>query len=115
MRRILAVLMLAAVLAAGARDARSAEAKKFNVLFLNSYDNGYRWSDTILAGIKSAIDQSGLNVDLHIEYMDTKIRYNPQVKMHLYAIYAHKYQQVEFDVIIVADNNGFDFFSAISG
>ena len=83
---------------------------KFNVLFLNSYQYGYKWSDRILDGIKAAFDESGLNVDLNIEYMDTKIRYDQQVKMHLFALYAHKYRNVTFDAVIVSDNNGFDFY-----
>jgi PAS domain S-box-containing protein len=85
-------------------------ARKKNVLYLNSYENGYQWSDTILDGFKSVIAQSGFTIDLHIEYMDTKIRYDQKVKMHLFALYAHKYRNVDFDAIIVSDNNGFDFY-----
>ena len=90
--------------------AQTTGATKFNVLYLNSYQYGYSWSDNILNGIKSVLDNSGLLVDLHIEYMDTKIRYDQQVKMHLFALYAHKYRNVVFDAIIVSDNNGFDFY-----
>jgi PAS domain S-box-containing protein len=85
-------------------------AKKINMLYLNSYEAGYQWSDNILEGIKSVIHKSNLHVDLYIEYMDTKIRYNQEVEKYLFAIYAHKYRNVHFDVIIVSDNNGFDFY-----
>ncbi len=84
--------------------------KKINMLYLNSYENGYQWSDTILEGIKSVTNSSGMNIDLHIEYMDTKIRYDRMVKNYLFAIYAHRYRNVKFDIIIVSDNNGFDFY-----
>jgi PAS domain S-box-containing protein len=90
-------------------SAQTESRKKINLLYLNSYENGYRWSDTILEGIKSVIAESGRNIHLNIEYMDTKIRYDQKVKMHLFALYAHKYRNVEFDLIIVSDNNGFDF------
>lgn len=90
--------------------AQNENKKKINLLYLNSYEYGYQWSDTILEGIKSVLKQSELIIDLHIEYMDTKIRYNQKVKMHLFAIYAHKYRNTVFDIIIVSDNNGFDFY-----
>ena len=95
--------------------AKSENAKKINLLYLNSYENGYHWSDTILDGIKSVVGKSGLNIDLHIEYMDTKLRYDENVKMHLYHIYAHKYRNVTFDIIIVSDNNAFDFYRQFHG
>lgn len=69
-------------------SAQSEDDKKINLLYLNSYENGYQWSDTVLEGIKSILQHSGMNIDLHIEYMDTKIRYDHKVKMHLFAIYA---------------------------
>lgn len=84
--------------------------KKYNLLFLNSYENGYLWSDTIIEGIRSVLIESGRGFDLNIEYMDTKIRYDQKVKMNLFDLYAHKYRNVEFDLIFVSDNNGFDFY-----
>ena len=90
--------------------AQNEKTKKINLLYLNSYENGYQWSDTILEGIKSVINQSKMKIDLYIEYMDTKIRYNQNVEKYLFAIYAHKYRHVNFDAIIVSDNNGFDFY-----
>jgi len=107
---IIAFIIAANMATATAAFAQNDDPRKINLLFLNSYENGYQWSDRILEGIKSVISQSGMNIDLHIEYMDTKIRYNQQVKMHLFAIYAHKYRNVKFDIIIVSDNNGFDFY-----
>ncbi len=107
---IIAVIIALGAWSAASAANRSSNTNKFNVLYLNSYQYGYAWSDTILNGIKDVLDKSGLNVDLQIEYMDTKIRYDQQVKMHLYALYAHKYRNVEFDAVIVSDNNGFDFY-----
>jgi PAS domain S-box-containing protein len=95
--------------------AQSDGRKKINMLYLNSYENGYQWSDTILEGIKSVIAESGRYIDLNIEYMDTKIRYDKKVKGHLFDLYAHKYRNVEFDQIIVSDNNGFDFYLQFQG
>lgn len=107
---IITIIVTIAIGVAGSAFAQAENSKKINMLFLNSYEYGYQWSDTILEGIKSVLSQSELNIDLHIEYMDTKIRYNQKVKMHLFAIYAHKYRNMVFDIIIVSDNNGFDFY-----
>jgi PAS domain S-box-containing protein len=90
--------------------AQTEDRKKYNLLFLNSYENGYLWSDTIIEGIKSVLVENGHGFDLNIEYMDTKIRYDQKVKMNLFDLYAHKYRNVEFDLIFVSDNNGFDFY-----
>ncbi|MEJ2153840.1 MAG: ABC transporter substrate binding protein [Desulfobacteraceae bacterium] len=108
---LLIVILAAAGIAYGSAEASQGEkTKKINMLYLNSYEAGYQWSDTILDGIKSVVHKSGLHIDLYIEYMDTKIRYNHEVEKYLFAIYAHKYRNVHFDVIIVSDNNGFDFY-----
>jgi PAS domain S-box-containing protein len=80
-----------------------------NVFYLNSYSNGYIWSDSLMEGLKSVFAKSEANIALHIEYMDSKQRYDDNVKMSLYGIYAHKYKGIDIDAIIVSDNNAFDF------
>ncbi len=86
-----------------------AEAEKHNVLFLNSYQNGYAWSDDILKGVRDILDSSGLTVDLHIEYMDTKRFQSEKFMDILHSYYAYKYRGYKFSVIIVSDNNALNF------
>ncbi|WP_432736995.1 hybrid sensor histidine kinase/response regulator [Maridesulfovibrio sp. FT414] len=86
-----------------------AESDKYNVLFLNSYQNGYAWSDDILQGVRDVLDSSGLTVDLHIEYMDTKRFQNEAFMDILHSYYAYKYRGYKFSVIIVSDNNALNF------
>ena len=112
---IIAIIAVMSVCWVATAVAQSENTKKINVLYLNSYEDGYQWSDTLLEGIKSVINQSNMKIDLYIEYMDTKIRYNQDVEKYLFAIYAHKYRQSHFDVIIVSDNNGFDFYRKFHG
>ncbi len=107
---IITIVAATAWTCSSAAASQGETAKKINILYLNSYEAGYQWSDNILDGIKSVIHKSNLHIDLYIEYMDTKIRYNQEVEKYLFAIYAHKYRDVHFDVIIVSDNNGFDFY-----
>ena len=49
----------------------------YKVLVINSYHDGYEWSDSIMAGIISVFEDSNVNAELFIEYMDTK-RYAPE-------------------------------------
>ncbi|MCG8567789.1 MAG: PAS domain S-box protein, partial [Desulfobacterales bacterium] len=83
--------------------------EKQNVLFLNSYENGYRWSDSILAGVRSHIQEGGHPVDLRIEYMDSKRHYDAHTEAILLNYYAHKYRETRFQAIVVSDNTAFDF------
>ncbi|MGE4292417.1 MAG: ATP-binding protein [Desulfovibrio sp.] len=90
-----------------------AEAKgiKRRVLLLNSYQNGYAWSDDILDGVRKQFTESGLTVDLQIEYMDTK-RYAPEaVEDALHAYFKAKFANDRFDVIIASDNTALSFMT----
>lgn len=49
-----------------------------SVLFLNSYHEGYKWSDDVLDGIKSELHSDKMNFDLQIEYMDTQRTNDPE-------------------------------------
>jgi len=102
-------LVLIAVAPFGGGENRALASDRLNVLHLNSYQDGYIWSDSLTEGLKSVIGASDLNIALHIEYMDSKQRYDDNVKMSLYGIYAYKYQGINIDAIVVSDNNAFDF------
>ncbi|MHC1710753.1 MAG: PAS domain S-box protein [Solidesulfovibrio sp.] len=80
-----------------------------NVLYFNSYQNGYQWSDEILAGVRSTLEQSAFNVDLQIEYMDSKKYTDPILRSMLHDFYKLKYRNTNFDVILASDNFAFDF------
>ena len=89
-------------------DSNAAEIKK-NVLYLNSYHHGYQWSDHILEGIRNVLNNSQENIDLQIEYLDTKKYSYSHIKNSLFTLYSEKFRKESFDIIIVSDNNGFDF------
>jgi PAS domain S-box-containing protein len=80
-----------------------------NVLVLNSYHPGYGWSDDIIKGIESVLGKLGDNIDIYIEYMDTKMTSDDTHFQNLFRLYLHKYSNSFFDVIIGSDNNAFDF------
>ncbi len=78
------------------------------VLILNSYHQGYQWTDEIMAAIRSEFDNSN-NVELFIEYMDTKHYYSLEYFEMLDNLYAYKYANKKIDLVIIADNFALDF------
>lgn len=86
-----------------------ADKEKKTVLYLNSYHNGYHWSDGLLEGIRTILNESRYKVDLQIEYMDAK-RYDYHlVAGNLYALYKEKFKDKAFDIIILSDNDALNF------
>ena len=86
-----------------------AEKPSKSVLYLNSYHHGYRWSDSIMDGVRSVLDGSRYKIDLQIEYMDAK-RYNyKDVTGMLVRLYKEKFVHEHFDIIIASDNDAFFF------
>ena len=87
----------------------SAEKEKRNVLYLNSYHDGYSWSDRELDGFRSMLEQGPYKIDLQIEYMDVK-KYNyDYIKQRLFPLYSEKFRDEKFDVIVISDNDALNF------
>jgi len=82
---------------------------KRKILYLNSYHNGYAWSDQILQGLREALDKSTLPYDLQIEYMDSKRFYGTSMNNTLATLYREKYKGTSFDVLIASDDNAYQF------
>jgi PAS domain S-box-containing protein len=80
---------------------------KQHVLFLNSYHQGYPWSDNVLEGIRSVLNKE--KVDIHAEYMDTKRMQDDKHFQNLFELYLHKFPEKDFDLIISSDDNAFQF------
>ncbi len=79
------------------------------VLLLHSYHKGLRWSDDITTGVETILNLDDTNVDLHIEYMDTKRVADDIYFEQLLALYRYKFQPTDFDVILTADDDAFYF------
>jgi len=85
--------------------------EKKNVLFLNSYHNGYHWSDGLLEGVRTVLAQSEHKIDLQIEYMDTKKFDYADVSQNLLSLYKKKFKGETFDIIVVSDNDALNFIN----
>ncbi|XPV77312.1 MAG: ABC transporter substrate binding protein [Desulfovibrio sp.] len=82
---------------------------KINVMLLHSYHHGYAWTDSITEGVIEAFDDSGLNISLDIEYMDTKRITSKSYYKFFQRILQYKVTKTAFDVVICADDNALDF------
>jgi two-component system cell cycle sensor histidine kinase/response regulator CckA len=83
--------------------------EKKRVLVLNSYHEGYSWSDNVMAAIRIEFDKANIDAALFWEDMDTK-HYQPEdIFPYLDKLYQVKYRNLSFDVIISSDNNALNF------
>ena len=80
-----------------------------NVLVLHSYHKGLSWDEEIDRGIAAAFSASELSIDVQTEYMDTKRIIDPVYLLKLHDIYAYKFRNRSFDVILCSDNNALNF------
>ena len=80
-----------------------------NILYLNSYHHGYRWSDDITRAIHEVFRADGGRYRIYTEYMDTKRRHSKEMKRHTRSILQLKYPPGFFDLILASDDAAFDF------
>jgi len=84
------------------------ESKK-QVLILNSYHQGNKWTDDETEGIISVLGVSRPGFRIEIEYMDSKKIVGDRYFKQLFDIYSAKYKNIHFDVAIATDDNAFFF------
>ncbi|MEJ2641238.1 MAG: ABC transporter substrate binding protein [Desulfosarcinaceae bacterium] len=115
---IFAGLMMAAlprglVLAAGipvkVEDAAANEAKVSRVLYINSYDRSYKWSNDIEDGLTQRLANADREIELSVEYLDGRRFPGTERNDLLAATLAAKYTGYRHDVVVVSDNFAFDF------
>ncbi|WP_461210453.1 hybrid sensor histidine kinase/response regulator [Desulfocurvus sp. DL9XJH121] len=80
-----------------------------NILYLNSYHDGYSWSDEILDGLRRGL-RGNPGVELQVEYMDLKRYPRAQTMPLLVDLYKQKFQDKRFDLVVVSDNIAFEFW-----
>jgi PAS domain S-box-containing protein len=82
-----------------------------HVLIINSYHKGYPWTDSTIAGIESVLKGGKDNVELHVEFMDTKRGDDKNLFYHLFQHYLSKFESVRLNLVIAADNDAVNFVS----
>jgi two-component system cell cycle sensor histidine kinase/response regulator CckA len=83
--------------------------KRPKILILNSYHQGYRFSDEMTGSFCRKLRQSLPEADIRVEYMDTK-RYEDRRHFELFFSYlSQKYSGERFDLILASDDAAFLF------
>ncbi|SCY70821.1 PAS domain S-box-containing protein [Desulfoluna spongiiphila] len=77
------------------------------VVLLNSYHQGYSWTDGITRSISRAFE--GKNIELQVEYLDSKRRPVAEVAGPVREFLAKKYASQQPHVLVCSDNNALDF------
>ena len=85
----------------------------YKVLALHSYHKGLSWTDSIIQGIEEGFGESGIQVELVHEFMDTKHNSSPEYLNKLAELYLLKYQDSPVDLIISSDDHAFQFLRKV--
>ncbi|MCT4631596.1 MAG: HAMP domain-containing histidine kinase [Firmicutes bacterium] len=80
-----------------------------SILMLNSYHDGYLWSNETKDGLNDALNEKEYDYYLRIEHMDTKNISSDEYWLKLVEHYKYKFDKDEFDLIIAADDNAVKF------
>ncbi|MDM8545208.1 ABC transporter substrate-binding protein [Candidatus Venteria ishoeyi] len=81
------------------------------ILFINSYHQGYAWSDGIIEGVRSVLDNPTLKTQfkqglkLEMIEMDTKRNHDEQFRQKAALRVKNKIESFQPDVVIAADDN----------
>jgi PAS domain S-box-containing protein len=76
-----------------------------HVLILNSYHQGYSWTDGIVEGILEVFNTERINAEIHIENMDTKRVLDPEIWKRRLIQKFEDYPPEYLDLIIISDDN----------
>ncbi|NJK86291.1 MAG: hypothetical protein HC906_10285, partial [Bacteroidales bacterium] len=77
-----------------------------NVLLINSYHEGYGWTDELTEGIKNTLHNK--NINLYVEYLDTKRFHDSSYPKQFLKFIDQKYNDIEFNLLITTDNDALD-------
>lgn len=80
------------------------------VLILHSYHQGLEWTDGITKGIKDVFVKSTHDYSLHFDYLDTKRSFSDDFLKRLADLYSKKTKLIEYNAIIISDNNALTFY-----
>jgi PAS domain S-box-containing protein len=80
-----------------------------HVVIINSYHQGFKWTDEITSAVISAMSAELDNIDFHVEYMDSKRHPEKQFREIFYKSIAPKYKSFRPSIIITSDDNALDF------
>ncbi|MBN9658454.1 MAG: response regulator [Acidobacteria bacterium] len=80
-----------------------------HVVFLNSYHDGYQWSDDILRAIRSSVEGQAFQVEFWTEYMDRKRLSDEESAHAVLTFLTQKYRGRKLDAIVASDDDAIRF------
>ena len=110
MKKFIGIMLCMMLVVSFSAAPTNASYKGKKVLFIDSYHEGYAWSDGITNGIKSVIDGKGMT--LKIERMDTKRNKTEDFKKEAALKMKAVIEDFKPDVVIAADDNASKFLIA---
>ncbi len=81
-----------------------------NVLLINSYHPGYKWSDSIITGIQNEFELNN-SIILNIEYLDSRNQSDDKYRNLIKELIKHKMHKMKFDLIIALDEEALNFIA----
>ena len=103
-------ILLIFVNAADAQGRNQFTAKK--VLVLHSQRETFRWTDKLGTAKKEELAGAPFDIQLYVEYMDTRRFPAGDLFPQLRELYRIKYRHLAFDLILITDNAAFEFLVA---
>ena len=79
------------------------------VLIINAYNQGYKWTDSQTDAIIEGLEASPLRPIYYIEYLDWKRQPSAENLLYQAQLILYKYQKNEIDLIIATDDIGMQF------
>jgi diguanylate cyclase (GGDEF)-like protein len=86
--------------------------KTKHILYINSYHEGYKWSDDIYHTVKATLDSSAIDVTFDALYLDTQRIMDISLDDYYMSIanaYRHKFETEHPDMIVASDDAAFQF------
>ncbi len=82
---------------------------EYTILYINSYSEGYKWSDDIYNGIKYTFFNSPSSISLKLEHLDMQHINDDAYYTKLYELFRSKYSSYTFDMVITSDDSAYRF------
>jgi len=106
----LVLLFFALLLVCSTPAVHAHEVHYKHVLILHSYHPGLPWTDSITAGIETALNESAENLNIHIEYLDTRRYQDPEYISLIYqSLLGCKLKGRPFDMVLLSDKKALNF------
>jgi PAS domain S-box-containing protein len=106
---LLASLLVAAPAPAAPTGVAHAVAAPAQVLLLQSYHEGFAWSDNVTRGVKRVLEAADRPIELSVQYMDTKRRNDEEHYANLLRLYGHMFPPGLFRAVIAVDDDALIF------